>query len=227
MMTFYAAVGTYRIITENGKRMPYIQQMGKLHPISIPEFFIWSTLLWEVMTYEELKGIYDRQQETTNAELPGFDRCLAMLIRRKLIVRGTGYTGVDALYNMLDGTFLTPVRVQGFKKIPVICRLLHEKKIKLKDAVKLMRPESHTADERRILGLINQTPLSVSELIRCLDNGVYDVHTPDRVIDAVYSEESDTQTRMHCTSNLSDNRQKVLEAAANLYLARKVILEHI
>ena len=57
MMTFYAAVGTYRIITENGKKMPYIQQMGKLHPISIPEFFIWSTLLWEVMTYEELKGI--------------------------------------------------------------------------------------------------------------------------------------------------------------------------
>ena len=28
MMTFYAAIGTYRIRTENGHKVPYIQKLG-------------------------------------------------------------------------------------------------------------------------------------------------------------------------------------------------------
>ena len=53
-MTFYAAAGSYQIREENGKKMPYIMRLGKLQPVSIPEFCIWSMLLWDVMTYDEL-----------------------------------------------------------------------------------------------------------------------------------------------------------------------------
>ena len=42
MMTFYAAAGSYQIREENGKKMPYIMRLGKLQPVSIPEFCIWS-----------------------------------------------------------------------------------------------------------------------------------------------------------------------------------------
>ena len=35
MMTFYSAIGSYRIKNQNGRKMPYIQRLGKLHPISI------------------------------------------------------------------------------------------------------------------------------------------------------------------------------------------------
>ena len=58
MITFYAAIGSYRVKTEDGKKSVYIQKLGKYHPISIPEFAIWSSLLWEVMTYDELKKAY-------------------------------------------------------------------------------------------------------------------------------------------------------------------------
>lgn len=45
MMTFYSAVGCYRIRKENGRNVPYIQKLGKLYPLSIPEFVIWSSTL--------------------------------------------------------------------------------------------------------------------------------------------------------------------------------------
>lgn len=47
MMTFYAAAGSYQIRNEDGKDMPYIMRLGKLQPVSIPEFSIWSMLLWD------------------------------------------------------------------------------------------------------------------------------------------------------------------------------------
>ena len=63
-MTFYTAVGSYKMQTENGRKMPYILRMGRLEPISIPEFFIWSHLLWEVETYDEIRERHTHQIET-------------------------------------------------------------------------------------------------------------------------------------------------------------------
>ena len=100
MMTFYAAAGSYQIRSEDGKNMPYIMRLGKLQPVSIPEFSLWSMLLWDVLTYEELrKKFYDKMEET-EIEPSSFDKSLEMLVKRKLIIKGVGYTGADALYNI-------------------------------------------------------------------------------------------------------------------------------
>ncbi len=145
MMTFYAAAGSYQIRSEDGKNMPYIMRLGKLQPVSIPEFSLWSMLLWDVLTYEELhKKFYDKMEETE------------------------------------------------------------------------IEPSS----------LVLQTPLSVPELVRCFENNVHDVSSADKVISAIYTEESDNQARLNNASSLSDYRHDVLEATANLYLTRQVILEH-
>ena len=110
MMTFYAAAGSYQIRSEDGKNMPYIMRLGKLQPVSIPEFSLWSMLLWDVLTYEELhKKFYDKMEET-EIEPSSFDKSLEMLVKRKLIIKGVGYTGADALYNMLSDTYVIPLR---------------------------------------------------------------------------------------------------------------------
>ena len=101
-MTFYTAVGSYQMRTENGREMPYILRMGRLEPISIPEFFIWSHLLWEVETYDEIREFYQNQSKSLGVRLPNLDQALKMLIKRKLIAKGIGYTGEDALYDMLS-----------------------------------------------------------------------------------------------------------------------------
>ena len=117
MMTFYAAAGSYQIRSEDGKNMPYIMRLGKLQPVSIPEFSLWSMLLWDVLTYEELrKKFYDKMEET-EIEPSSFDKSLEMLVKRKLIIKGVGYTGADALYNMLSDTYVIPLRgVQGITR---------------------------------------------------------------------------------------------------------------
>lgn len=50
MMTFYAAAGSYQIRSEDGKNMPYIMRLGKLQPVSIPEFSLWSMVTGMQMT---------------------------------------------------------------------------------------------------------------------------------------------------------------------------------
>ena len=108
MITFYAAVGCYRVKNENGKKSVYIQKLGKLHPISIPEFAIWSSLLWEVMTYDELKAAYQEIMGQQTGPVPDFDQLLLLLSKRKLILSGLGYTGVDALYRSSLSRLRTP-----------------------------------------------------------------------------------------------------------------------
>ena len=87
-MTFYTAVGSYQMRTENGREMPYILRMGRMEPISIPEFFIWSHLLWEVETYDEIREFYQNQSKSLGVRLPNLDQALKMLIKRKLIAKG-------------------------------------------------------------------------------------------------------------------------------------------
>ena len=143
------------------------------------------------------------------------------------MIKGVGYTGADALYNMLADTYVVPVRgLQGKQRFFNVLRLLKQRKVTFCEAVYLMQHEKVTEDERRVLKLVMQTPLSVAELIRCFENSVRDVSSADKVIAAIYTDESDNQARLNNASSQSDYRREVLEAAANLYLTRQVILEH-
>ena len=224
-MTFYTAVGSYQMRTENGREMPYILRMGRMEPISIPEFFIWSHLLWEVETYDEIREFYQNQSKSLCVRLPNLDQALKMLIKRKLIAKGIGYTGEDALYDMLSAAFVLPIHTLGKKKLSSVIRLLVKGRITGSEAIRAMRPEHLTGDENRVMKLVRQTPLSVSELIRCIENGVWDVDTPEKVITAIYTDEEDTQERMQITSRQADCKTAVLEAVANLYLRRRVMLD--
>ncbi len=223
MMTFYAAVGSYRIKTEDGHKVPYIQKLGKLHPISIPEFVIWSTLLWEVMTYDELEKFYQQQIDELKGKAPTFDELLSMLVKRKLIVRGIGYTGRDALYNMLSDAFVIPFRISGGRKMLNLLRLWCGGKISLLDAHKLIKARNSTDAEDRVIALVEQTPLSTSEIIRCFERNITDVSTTEKVIAGVYPDS--TQDTIANEEFMSAHSGQVLEAISTLYLNREVILE--
>lgn len=128
---------------------------------------------------------------------------------------------------MLSDTYVIPLRgVQGTRKLMNVAKLLKQKKVNFFEAVYLLQPEKSSVAERRIMNLVLQTPLSVPELVRCFENNVHDVSSADKVISAIYTEESDNQARLNNASSLSDHRHDVLKATANLYLTRQVILEH-
>ena len=198
MMTFYAAAGSYQIRNEDGKDMPYIMRLGKLQPVSIPEFSIWSMLLWDVLTHDELRKKYFEKMEEVKLDPSRFEKALEMLVKRKLIIKGVGYTGADALYNMLYDTYVIPLRgVQGTRRLLNIAKLLKQGKVNFFEAVYLLQPDKGTEAEQRIMKLVTQTPLSVPELVRCFENNVRDVSSADKVISAIYTEESDNQARLN------------------------------
>ncbi len=58
MMTFYAAAGSYQIRNEDGKDMPYIMRLGSSSQFLFRSFSIWSMLLWDVLTHDELRKKY-------------------------------------------------------------------------------------------------------------------------------------------------------------------------
>ena len=203
--------------------MPYRQKRGKLYPISIPEFVIWSTLLWEVMTYDELKKHYDEQIRELKGNRPGFDELLSMLAKRKLIVKGMGYTGVDALYNMLSDAFVIPFRISGGRKLWSALKLWHKGKISAHQACKILKTRVSTKMEDRVMRLVEQTPLSTAEIIRCVERGIEDVSTADKVIAGVYPDSA--QDTIANEEFMSEHSNDVLEAISNLYLNHEVVLE--
>lgn len=224
MITFYAAVGCYRIRKEGGRKTAYIQKLGKLHPISIPEFAIWSALLWEVMTYDELKAAYHEIMSHQTGPVMDFDALLRNLLARKLILTGVGYTGSDALYRMLAGAFVIPYRISAPRKALGTLKLLLKGKLPARGLLRAVQDRKRTTDEQRVHELVEQTPLNTAELVYCFDRGIYDVSSAEKVIEGIYSE-TDSQERLENTRALSGNMGKVLEAVSNLYLDRSVILE--
>ena len=196
MMTFYAAIGSYRIRKENGRLVPYIQKLGRLHPISIPEFVIWSTLLWEVMTYQELKNQFDKQMSQFQGPAPDFDTLLEMLKKRKLITCGLGYSGSDALYNMLSDAFVVPYHIVGGRKIWTVIKLWSKGSISLPDICRLMKAPKTS-----------------------------EVSTAEKVIAGIYAAESDDQVSIANAQKNAEQRDAVLTAVSNLYLQRRILLE--
>ena len=225
MLTFYAAIGSYRIHNEDGHKVAYIQKLGKLHPISIPEFVIWSTLLWEVMSYAELKESYDSQMSSFPGKAPDFDEMLTMLVRRKLVARGMGYTGVDALYNMLSEAFVVPYHISGGLKTLRVLKLWAKGQISIPDFFQMLKGQTFTAEEDRVIDLVEQTPLSTSEIIRCFERNLTDVSTAEKVIAGIYGDEDSEQSRIANEEFNAMQKRAVLQAVSNLYLKRKVLLE--
>ena len=186
---------------------------------------IWSTLLWEVMTYQELKEHYLKQMSQVAGETPDFDGLLEMLIKRKLVARGMGYSGVEALYNMLSDAFVVPYRTVGGRKLWNVIKLWAKGSISVFDVCQLAKAPETTEDEARVIHLIEQTPLSTSELVCCFEKDLQDVSTAEKVIAGIYSAEADDQVSLANQQKQAAHRNAVLSAVSNLYLQRRILLE--
>jgi hypothetical protein len=127
---------------------------------------------------------------------------------------------------MLADAYVVPVRgLQGKQRFFNVLKLLKQRKVTFCEAVYLMQPEKVTEDERRVLKLVMQTPLSVAELIRCFENSVRDVSSADKVIAAIYTDESDNRQSEQSSSSLITGARGW--SNRNLYLTPKLFRTRI
>ena len=176
MITFYAAVGIFETGTEAGR--PVLLRAGRKYDVTLPEFVLWSSLLWNIYHYDEIRAVYEKKiAEAQVKDAPQFDEVLEKMTRRGLVGAGTGYTGIEALYELLSGMFLVPVHTSALERLRGFLYLTFVRRMPLRITGRLFGKAPLTPQERAVWDLISQRSMSTAELIRCVELEVTDVST--------------------------------------------------
>lgn len=229
MVTFYTAVGGFEQKKIAGAKRPVIVMRGKRHEVSLQDFIVWSSLLWNIYHYDELNAVFHKKSNEAGIRTcEEFDVVLGHLLERGLVVEGTGYTGADALYELMSGAFPTPVKTSFMDKLMGFLHLTFVRHIPFKITRHLFSKPALTQIEKAVWELIIQQPLSTAELIRCTDLDVRKVSNGPMVVDAIYDKEDGVDYRsVGVHSRFSDRKASVLEAIANLYLKKLILFETV
>ena len=81
--------------------------------------------------------------------------------------------------------------------------------------------------ENRILALSRQALLSTAELVKCVELGIFDLSSGERVIDALYDDVDTTSDNIRYLMLSADSRASVTLAVANLCLGKQIIFERV
>ena len=94
-------------------------------------------------------------------------------------------------------------------------------------AKQIFRKARLSEGEARVMSLARQALLSTAELIRCVDLGVTDVSSDDKLMDALYSDADATSDNMGDLMRTSQSREPVTRSVARLCLHKQIIFERV
>lgn len=227
MMKFYTAIGQYKVISdESGRQYPVVYKEGKEYCLSIEEMIIWASSLWRIYTYDELEAaFYHKEKEARILGDADFDAYLSRLEIRGLIAVGRDMTGEGALYDLLSGLHVVPVKASLFTKITSFIHLSAVRRMPLSVTKKIFCKVPLNDSEKRVINLTAQFRLSAPELIVCFDNGASAISTEQQLMDALYGSSVPADIDLKAKAYASGNRRSVMEAIANLYLKQVILLQ--
>ena len=138
---------------------------------------------------------------------------------------GHGITAVDALHDLLSGLYVIPIRANLLSKTSAFLHLTFIKRIPYKVTKHIFDKPQFSAAEAKVLQLAGQNRLSVGELIKCVECGIVDVATNDKLMDSLYTDEITTYKNIGTLFRTCDACNPVLEAVATLYLNKHILFE--
>ena len=227
MITFFAAIGRYHLeVDRRGVTYPVIVTYGGKESIpDIQEMVIWSSLLWRIQTYDELKETYLREAEKMKiCSEASFDHYINRLQQRGLIVEGKDIVGVDAVYNLLSRLYIVPITDSWLAKVAAFIKMTFEG-TPLRVTCKIFRRTILSPDESMVIGIARQQLMSTAEIIRCLEKGVSKLHSEEELVDRLYDDEATTSDNIDISSRSLRKKMPVVQAVANLYLKKQIIFE--
>jgi len=226
-MTLYTAIGRYEFRkNETGDKLPVIITEDQEYELDLWEMILWSSLIWNIHTHEEITKIfYQKEHEAHVLGELSCDTYLDRLQVQGLIVSGHGITAADALHDLLSRLYIIPVSANFLTKTAAFLHLTFTKHIPLKVTKRIFDKPDFTESEKRILRLTRQARLSVGELIKCVECGITDVSTNDKLMDALYDDDVTTYKNIGTLFRTSDACNPVLEAVASMYLNKHILFE--
>ena len=229
MVTFFAAAGRYELRRAPEGQYPVVILRNEEYVLDIQEMILWSSLMWSVLTYDELLREFSRKEREAHVTSDiSFDGYLKRLQRRGLIVSGRGYTAAEALYALVAKLYVFPLREGLLVKLSAFVHLTFERNVPLATTMKIFIPPRMSPLERQLFALAEQALLTTEELIRCVDGHVSDISTEHKLLAALYPDGPPTPAEgTNFDYALSPNRLKVTEAVVNLYLQKRILFEPI
>lgn len=226
MIRLYTAVGRFELQKDgNGRKQPIVIVNQKESALSREEMVLWSCLMWNIMTKEEVGESYEKKALQVGLEPSRFEAVLQRMKTRHLIISAEAEKGDSALYRLLANLYVVPIRSSFFVKVQAFLRLLFLEGVPFSTAKILFRSEQHTDMERKVLHLASQTYLSCAEILKCIAEGVTDVSSSEKVLKALYDDDYSTCDNLGWFMQFYDNHRQILEAISMLYLNRNVIFD--
>ena len=226
MIRLYTAVGRFELQKDgNGRKQPIVIVNQKESALSREEMVLWSCLMWNIMTKEEVGESYEKKALQVGLKTSRFEAVLQRMETRHLIISAEAEKGDSALYRLLANLYIVPIRSSFFVKVQAFLRLLFLEGVPFSTAKILFRSEQHTDMERKVLHLASQTYLSCAEILKCIAEGVTDVSSSEKVLKALYDDDYSTCDNLGWFMQFYDNHRQILEAISMLYLNRNVIFD--
>ena len=226
-MTLYTAIGKYEFRRDkDGNKLPVIIAEEKEYTLDIWEMILWSSLIWNIHTHDEITKIFYKKEREVH--VLGDLSCETYIDRLEstgLIVSGHGITAVDALHDLLSKLYVIPVTANFFMKSAAFLHLTFIKRIPYKVTRHIFDKPQFSAAEAMVMKLAGQNRLSVGELIKCVECGVVDVSTNDKLMDSLYDDDITTYKNIGTLFRTCDSCNPVLEAVASLYLNKQIVFE--
>ncbi len=222
MITLYTAVGRYELRkNENGEKQPIVTVDQKEMALGREELLLWSCLMWEILTKEEVKTYFLKKAVRMDVSQERFDAVLQRLEVRQLVVSAQAEKGDIALYRLLAKLYVIPLESSFMVKVQAFFRFIFFEKLPLTVAKNVFQKENYTEMERRVLHLARKARLSCAEILACIANDE---------IDTSIGNQSEFQ-KEKARDNLGfflwfcDGHRKALEAISTLYLNKDIIFD--
>ena len=227
MVTYYTALGRMVSKHEKGIKTPMIIIDDAEYSMDVDELIVWGCLHWNFLDKDTLEKEYSRRKAKYHIFNDiSFENTLKRLEVRGLVISGTNYLAVDALYDLVSKLKIRPIRMSVMDKLRSVAYMYFVKGISFNKCISAYFRTSITPNERNVLKLSKKVGLTTSEIIKCAEEKIKSIDSEAEVMDKLYDDNTTTQETITTKSRFSDLKNDVVKAVANLYLKKKIVFEN-
>lgn len=226
--TLYTAVGHFRNVTTRDSSYPVVLVNRQEYQMDPQEMTVWSILNWRLLDAQGVEEYYEPMFRALRLEeCRTLENCLGRLVTRGLVAAGHGETDFEALYDLLGSLYVVPISESLPLRTATFLKMLLLDGVPFARAKQIFHKARLSKSEAQVLALARQALLSTAELIRCVDLGVTDVSSDDKVMDALYCDADVTSDNLGDLIRSSKSRRPVTLSVANLCLHKQIIFERV
>lgn len=218
-MKLYTALGISKNVkTKEGFR-PVISVGSKVYLPNHAELVLWSLLLWDIWTYDQLEASYEKAMEEYHiSEDVSFQWYLQHLEEAGLVASGEDVDEVNAYYDLIKNlVIVVPKRPGLIVKLFAFLNLVWVEHCPPKIAATVFKRPYCPDLQQRIVNIAREEAVTTAELVRYFETG-----GKGNVKDAIYIDGL-TPGSVEIQSRFDTTRPATLAAVLDLHLSKQVI----